>query len=310
MTDTQSLITDIAGLSQPLTKLIETVAKGAGILYEPIHKKRMAKATAEEIKTVAEACQQNLHLPIQYNKNGIKINTDKNILELAQRAMFRNLAQEMNKQQNIENILEYTKKSLEQEKEVSNEPVSQTWLSNFFEAAGHIEEEDLQKIWGQLLAGEIKQPNSYTLRTLNVLKNMTTQEAKTFQSLISFMIVIANTVIIPNNEELRKKYHIDYGKILLLDECGLINSQPTLNLTFSSGPNSRIYMANGNLLAELYENAGINMHLKIDIHPLTATGMQLFKIIDKSSNKDFFKDYIQLIEQNNKNISARILGNN
>lgn len=48
-------IKDLAGLSQPLTKLVEVVAQGLGTVYEPIHIKRMAKARAMEIKTIASA---------------------------------------------------------------------------------------------------------------------------------------------------------------------------------------------------------------------------------------------------------------
>ena len=40
-------VKDLAGLSQPLTKLVEVVSQGIGTLYEPIHIKRIAKARAE-----------------------------------------------------------------------------------------------------------------------------------------------------------------------------------------------------------------------------------------------------------------------
>lgn len=43
-------IKDLAGLSQPLTKLVEVISIGIGKLYEPAHIKRMANAKAYEIK--------------------------------------------------------------------------------------------------------------------------------------------------------------------------------------------------------------------------------------------------------------------
>ncbi len=310
MMDKKSLISDVAGLSQPLTKLVETLARGAGILYEPIHKKRMAKATAEEIQTIADVCQKNLQIPIDYEKDGVVVSTNKQIADLAKRAMLRNLAQEMNKQQNIEGILEYTKKVLGNETEVSKEPVSQTWLSNFFEAAGHVEEEDLQKIWGKLLAGEIKQPNSYSLRTINVLKNMTTLEARIFQKLSSFVVTIEREPVIPHYDKILEKYNVQYGEILLLDECGLVNAQGTLHITFSSRPSSMLHIYNYDLQARLYENAGLNMHLQLNIYPLTAAGKELFRIVKEDSNMHFFKDYIKQIEEDNKNISAQIYERN
>ena len=245
--DKKSLISDVAGLSQPLTKLVETLASGAGILYEPIHKKRMAKATAEEIKTIAEAFQQNLQLPMQYDKDGLKITTDKTVISLAKRAMLRNLAQEMNKQQNLESILKYTKDVLEHESEVSKEPVSQTWLSNFFEAAGHVEEEDLQKIWGKLLAGEIKQPNSYSLRTLHILKNLSKKEALLFQKMCKLVMRYNSLYFIPHREDLVKRYEINYPDISLLEQCGLISAPTFLTVTYTIDPKLPATIFNRNI---------------------------------------------------------------
>ena len=48
MSDLKGLeISDIFGLSEPLTKLVETVSCGVGKLYEPTHIRRLAKAKAE-----------------------------------------------------------------------------------------------------------------------------------------------------------------------------------------------------------------------------------------------------------------------
>lgn len=302
-------VSDILGLSQPLTKLVETIARGVGIVYEPTHKKRMAKATAEEIQIIANECQKNLQFPITYDKGQVSVSTNQQFVELAQRAVLRNLNQEMNKQQNIESIVHFAEENLKQETKVSEEPVSQTWLSNFFEAAGHVEEEDLQKIWGKLLAGEIKNPNSYSLRTLNILKNMTTREARIFQKLSAFVVRVGSDCIIPHEDILLGKYNVEYGNILLLDECGLVNAQGTLNLTYSSKPGSMLCLYNHKFQARLFESAGINMHLYLNIYPLTAVGKELFGILKQEPVGEFFKDYIALIEKNNKNISSRIVEN-
>lgn len=304
--DKKSLISDVAGLSKPLTKLVETLANGVGILYGPIHKKRMAKATAEEIQIIADVCQKNLQIPIDYEKDGVVISTNQQIADLAKRAMLCNLAQEMNKQQNIEEILRVTKDVLEHETSVSNEPVSQTWLSNFLEAAGHVEEEDLQKIWGKLLAGEIKQPNSYSLRTLNTLKNMTSNEARIFQSLSSFVVMGEEKGFLPHDNELHTKYDIEYENILLLDDCGLINSQGETNCVFSFKPNNVEQLYNNNFVAKLHKKNCVDTDVQLDVYPLTSAGRELFNIVSKDSNLNFFKDIIKKIEQGNKNISVYI----
>lgn len=299
-------VSDILGLSQPLTKLVETIARGVGIVYEPTHKKRMAKATAEEIQIIANECQKNLQFPITYDKGQVSVSTNQQFVELAQRAVLRTLNQEMNKQQNIESIVHFAEENLKQETKVSEEPVSQTWLSNFFEFSGHIEEEDLQKIWGKLLAGEIKQPNSYSLRTLNTLKNMTSNEARIFQSLSSFVVMGEEKGFLPYDNKLHTKYDIEYENILLLDDCGLINSQGETNCVFSFKPNNVEQLYNNNFVAELHKKNCVDTDVQLDVYPLTSAGRELFNIVSKDSNLNFFKDIIKKIEQGNKNISVYI----
>ncbi|WP_428058199.1 DUF2806 domain-containing protein [Candidatus Avelusimicrobium faecicola] len=300
-------VKDLLGLSQPLTKLVEVAARGAGVIYAPFHEKRMAKATAEKIRIIADACQNSLQFPLNYNDaEGLEISTNLSAQELCRRSIARKIFQEMNKQQNIEEVLEYAKNILEQEKEVSKEPVSQTWLSNFFEAAGNVEEEDLQKIWGKLLAGEIKQPNSYSLRTLNTLKNMTSNEARIFQSLSSFVVMGEEKGFLPHDNELHTKYDIEYENILLLDDCGLINSQGETNCVFSFKPNNVEQLYNNNFVAKLHKKNCVDTDVQLDVYPLTSAGRELFNIVSKDSNLNFFKDIIKKIEQGNKNISVYI----
>ena len=297
---------NISSDSLGIAKLIDTLAEGVGALYAPIHIRRKGKAEAERIQYMAEVSRNNLDIPFRYEQDGLTVSTDKEFAELAQRTILRNLAREMNKQLNIENVVSCARDILEHEQEVSKEPVSQTWLSNFFEAVGYVEEEDLQKIWGKLLAGEIKQPKSYSLRTLNTLKNMTSNEAKIFQSLSSFIIMSEGKGFLLNDNKLHEKYDIEYENILLLDDCGLINSQGETNCVFPFKPKSIEQLYNNNCLAELHKKIDIDTNVQFDAYPLTSAGIELFNIVSKDSNSKFFKDVIKQIEHNNKNISALI----
>lgn len=300
-----SIASDALGLSQPLTKLVETVARGAGILYEPIHKKRMAKATAEEIQTIADVCQKNIQIPIDYEKDGVVISTNKQIADLAKRAMLRNLAQEMNKQQNIESIVHFAEENLKQETKVSEEPVSQTWLSNFFELSGHIEEENLQKIWGKLLAGEIKKPSSYNLRTLSILKNMSSSEAICFQRISSFVVRFGRNYIIPRIDSLENKYKIKYEDMMLLEECGVLTTGPFLQLTINLD-DKKTPLFNNRLVAVLQSNNTKFKSFATEIYALTSAGIDIFNIIEQNPNNDFFKEYIQNLKLVNSDLLAPI----
>ena len=96
-------ISDVLGLSNPITKLIETVSAGVGKVYEPVHVGRMAKARAKEIELISSAMGENLALPTVYQAGNVTIDASSDINELCRRVQGRLLFQEMKKQQNMQN---------------------------------------------------------------------------------------------------------------------------------------------------------------------------------------------------------------
>lgn len=300
-------VNDLLGLSQPLTKLVEVAARGAGVIYAPFHEKRMAKATAEKIRIIADACQNSLQFPLNYNDaEGLEISTNLSAQELCRRTIARKIFQEMNKQQNIEEVLEHAKNILEQEKEVSKEPVSQTWLSNFFEAAGNVEEEDLQKIWGKLLAGEIKRPNSYSLRTLNTLQNMTSQEAKTFQKIINFAVRIGKNYFLPNQKNLLRNFDLPYEELLLLAENNLLTVDENLHTEGALKAGCSHPIIYNHLIADINTTSPNEIKIRLSIFPFTSIGKELMRLTEIVPNQNFFIEYIKQIEGQFKNTKAHI----
>lgn len=63
------------------------------------------------------------------------------------------------------------------------EKFSFDWLMRFFDTVGNISNEDLQQLWGKILANEIAKPKTCALRTLDMIRNMSSEEAKVFSIL-------------------------------------------------------------------------------------------------------------------------------
>ncbi|WP_394831680.1 DUF2806 domain-containing protein [Pendulispora rubella] len=72
---------------------------------------------------------------------------------------------------------------------VSDEPVDPDWIERFFANAKDVSREDLQRLWGKLLAAEVAQPSRVPLRTLDTLRNLTVNEAKLLHKAASFLAV-------------------------------------------------------------------------------------------------------------------------
>lgn len=62
------------------------------------------------------------------------------------------------------------------------------WFLRFFDAAGNIRAEDMRQLWARVLAGEIEHPGSFSLRTVEVLRNMSQAEALAFKNASSLVL--------------------------------------------------------------------------------------------------------------------------
>jgi len=87
-------------------------------------------------------------------------------------------------------IVKYAANELEGLVDIPNHDPDPVWTSHWVDGAQDVDvsSEELQKLWGRILAGEVKSPGQTSLRTLTILRSMTQQEAKDFLNLMHFRI--------------------------------------------------------------------------------------------------------------------------
>jgi hypothetical protein len=168
---------DLTGLSEPLKRLIEVVAEGIGGISKPILTRKNADAKAYEIKAVAEAIAKSQKLlgTVKYDGGEIIIESEQNqnFAELPEadfdrRLISRMAYQEAKRQENIERITQYAAEDFTGNEEMVSERPESNWTARFFRIAEDISTEGMQALWGKVLAGEVKRPGAYSLRTLDV----------------------------------------------------------------------------------------------------------------------------------------------
>ena len=290
----------------PISKLISTVSAGIGKMYEPRHKRKMADATAYEINAIGEAMRNVADMPIVYNQDGVAINSE-DFNRLMQRAGTRLVLQETIKQHNIESVVDNAYEMLEKEERCSAEPVEQGWINRFFDSVADISDEDLQQLWGKVLAGEIKQPNSYSLRTLETLKNLSKYEAELFNKISPYIVNMDGSLFVTSNTELLKKHGITYGEIMQLDECGLMNSAGLVSLNPKVSDSQCVAIYNSSKIALICGLDSNIITVSIGEFGLTRAGKELFQLLDATPNDEFIHDFIEKIVQDNfKKIKASV----
>lgn len=116
------------------------------------------------------------------------------------------------------------------------ESISDDWLNTFEKEACQKSTEEMQLLFGRILAGEIKRPASFSLKTVKLLANLDPVAAALFKRFCSACVVLqipgANHIIdarVPSlggnaGSNSLSKYGFSFGQLNILQEYGLIIS--------------------------------------------------------------------------------------
>jgi hypothetical protein len=296
-------VKDLAGLSQPLTKLVEVVSTAIGAIYRPHGIKSEAEAKAHEIKALAKAAAE-----ADVEAHHIKVNAIEQRIatlaqanpELAERARLRLLTKEIEGQLNVEKIAEQAALALPDF--VSPEPVSPDWRRKFFQEAENVCEIDMQLLWGKVLAGEISQPGSFGLRTLETLKQLSRRDAELFRQICS-LAMSDGWIAIPGHDlnAALKQYEITYGTILELRDAGLIRNGDGICKSFQFSPGyenpekHRAILINNGVFLELSGPALSATQIPSLI--FTKAGSELQRLIENNPREDYLSSLGSIMRQ-------------
>ncbi len=223
-----------------------------------------------------------------------------------QRVQERLIYKETKRQQNLDYINYIAGEQLSQEKTVSDEPVEEDWIHRFFNIAEDITNEEMQSLWGRILAGEIKRPKSYSLRTLELLKNLSKEEAEVFTKFAQLKITSGDKNIIYNQDDgkfLEEEFGITFSDRLLLTELGLIASENNLEFSINPTGNSKMtqILNYGNKGIVLYRNENTPKQ-PIKVLIFTKTGLELSELIQPKVNIKYIENVCKSFKHENVKI--------
>lgn len=229
-------IKNLTGLEKPLTKLIEVISKGTGVLYEPTRIKKVALAEAESLKIKSDAIVEVLEkhgkagaLALVCEKEKLEF---KDVSDLSDRLIESKHYQERLEQRNVENVIASSIEYMGDQ--VSDEEVDIDWRTRFFKKARDISHVEMQKVWGKILAGEVSKPGSFSVRTLELLSNLNQQEAELFRKVSSYVCMDNGCIFLRQRKRGGSGFSdlISYKDLLDLKDCGVLLSSEFMTLTF------------------------------------------------------------------------------
>jgi hypothetical protein len=296
-----------------LVKLWETIAdKGIGSLLKPWQMRREGRAAIdvrrEELLALAQAevdatairSGKKLLLP-----DGTISNQplQKEIVLLPEQASQPQLlpyieevadrnshAESIRREISISKAVIHAEEELEQDTQeppISN--VSDDWLFRWRDCAAGVSSDELQLLWGKVLAGEIKNPGRYSLRTLEFLRNLSQDEAKAIEKVSPFVV---DDFIFRGDKALLESEGVTFSLLLSLQELGIVSGAETLGLeiSFTSLSQDRFQLAlvsYGRILIVTHAEAART--LKIQIYPITSLGRQVLRLGTFQANDAYLR---------------------
>jgi Protein of unknown function (DUF2806) len=195
-------IINIGELAKPANTLVEKIADAIGGIAKPWQIKRVAEAEAEA--------------------NRIRAMSEIEITDLQQRAMRRFFMEEAKKQNNIETII--SKALPEVSKDAKVEEVEDDWIANFFDKCRLISDEEMQKLWARVLAGEANSHGKFSRRTVDLLASLDKSDAGLFSEFcrFNFDLDTPTPLIYDVQDAIYNEHGLTFMSLSHLDTIGLI----------------------------------------------------------------------------------------
>ena len=163
---------------------------------------------------------------------------------------------------------------------VSAEKMDDDWISRFFNTIEDVTENTMQNLWAQILAGEVKHPHSFSLRTLDVLRNMTKDDAELFSNSIR-SYYYDGYILTEDN------YGLNLEDRIALCEMGLL-SPDELTKTITITRDKEINRINKDYLFFITKENSKSVEVHFRCRSLTRAGKELLILVEQGNNYDLF----------------------
>lgn len=279
-------------------RLWETVDNIICDYLKPINMKRIKLAELE-----------NMRLELMHNssiKTGVKSNKNKiephlDIAGLNNSISHQKEIENIRKEINVLHAIIVAEKDLQNSKnETPDQKVDMDWLFKWKDYASETSKEDIQTLWGKILANEIKEPGSFSLKTLNILSYINSSVAKKFTKLCEF--VIEGRTISRAQLELIREDGISDSDLFNLQYLNLISGVDSIATSYrwDCAPFNKV-------LTVGKFGLGIKSHdidfLVISAINLTEAGKEIYNLIeDIQGNKEYLKQVAITIKKENQGV--------
>ena len=248
-----------------------------------------ARRDANAMNIIAEA-QSEARAHLLPSDSEVRVTLDITREDIAQSIEF----QGRKRLANARAVLEGAADELE-DKEVDDHEPDPDWTARFFDCVQDVSSEDMQKLWAKILAGEVESPGRTSLRTLDVLRNMTKKEAEMFNSICN--LAIENSFVF-YDRSVKGFPELEYAKLLHLQDCGLLNLGfgQAMNVSFGYGEVERFMSYQNGGLVIVRDQSEQAMSFRLDCLVFSSVGKELLQFTKCKPNREYLCAFSKFLQ--------------
>jgi hypothetical protein len=232
-----------------------------------------------------------------------------------------NAKKTLKKIKNQKNIAEIAKENAKEGTDFSEKSgVSEEWFDRFMESASYVSSEEMQLVWGKILANEFGQPGCTPRNMTRILSEFTQNYAKAFRTLCSMRVLLVsinedekivganwkNAIVFDQNEEYMRKIGLSFKVLNELETLGVIKFDTVAGYATTNMKEKKVLVyVNGNTI----ETSHRNDNFPIGNVLFTSAGEALSKITEPYKLEGYEEAVKKYLKSNNVIVEEESLYN-
>lgn len=232
--------------------------------------------------------------------------------EVARRAQARFASKILREQVNIEDILQIAADDLA-DSTINEEPkaIDEDWFNHFESEAVNKSTSEMKLVFGRILAGQIKSPGSFSVKSIKTISEIDQNTASNFSRLCSLsfdFVVDVRVLSLGSNaaENGLSKYGLGFPVLNELEHHGLIISDYNSYLPIGQFTRLPLPVDYSGQFYRLRSNVPDCGECRMHGVGFTKVGRELRKIIDMTEDQIYTKELIAFFHQHNIGLTPRM----
>lgn len=167
--------------------------------------------------------------------------------------------------------------------------VDDDWLTRWKVGASDVSDEQMRALWAKLLAGEVSTPGRFSLRTVDLLRNLNKSDAEKIAICASFAL---EDFIVYDQIQRFAGADLSYARFLELEEIGILNGVPghlstSMNIPHWHDDKDNILIRTYGARAILIQCRNEHKTIKLPIYNITGVGRDILSLGTFVPNEDY-----------------------